>query len=685
MDTKSKSTVSKQIIGFLCFVISFSIFFSVGLLLMEKPAYGDGRLVLSEAFSNDVQSTQRYQQAVASRFETILMEEASDQNFENQEISAVDEDQDNVIYQISNRESGETHGNTNVNLLQQPVPDGYNYIVDYREGKVKVTCNGRDITDQFEFWPIYNLYLESYRVDNYDTYEYSDGSESIAELYGWENLDLRMAFSEVIVPTESPWSMYIVVQERFEEQINTFIALGVAVLFLAVYIFLKNGKKTVDQKIAWISGKVWIEIKLILFFFSFFIFSNFCWNSYSRRFYKIVALLQFIYYGYLLINDMRYNKGNVFRHNIIHSVMLWYRRREQYKPFQRKLADRFWLMLGIEVALIAIGMLLFMMSFSTSFIAPFYQLVFLVFVVIWIAASIICVYIYVKRFRKTVEEMGEVVDQVSTMKAGNMEAKLVLPTDSDLYATAQDLNEIQEGFSVALEERMKSERMKIELITNVSHDIKTPLTSIIGYVELLEKEEDLPEHVKDYIKILSKKSQRLKTMVQDIFDVSKAASGDIKLDIKELDLVKLIRQTLADMDEDISDSHLTFKISLPDGPVTIRGDGERMYRVFQNVIKNSLQYSLEGSRVYINLYRDDSWTTVMIKNTSKYELGDIGENITQRFVRGDASRSTEGSGLGLSIAESFTEACGGNFRVTTDADLFTVEITFPSISKEMIR
>ena len=111
----------------------------------------------------------------------------------------------------------------------------------------------------------------------------------------------------------------------------------------------------------------------------------------------------------------------------------------------------------------------------------------------------------------------------------------------------------------------------------------------------------------------------------------------------------------------------------------IRGDGERLYRVFQNVIKNSLQYSLEGSRVYISLYRDDSWTTVMIKNTSKYELGGLGENITQRFVRGDASRSTEGSGLGLSIAESFSEACGGNFRVTTDADLFTVEIAFPSV------
>lgn len=681
MDTKSKSTAGKQVIGFLCFVMSFSIFFSVGLLLLEQPVYGSNSInfVLSEAFDGDVQSTQRYQSAVASRFQALMVDAGADGSFENLSFSSINEDQANVIYRISNSESGKTFSNTNVNLFQESVPEGYNYIVDYRNGNVKVTRDGRDITGQFEFWPIYDLYLERYRADSYDSYEYSDGYESFVESYGWQDLELRMAFSEKIVPTESPWSMYTVIQERFWEQAGTFIALGIAAVLLMAYIFLRKAKKAADQRIAWVSGKVWLEVKLILLFISFSIYSGFCWSSYGRRFYKIIALLQFVYYVYVLINDMRYNKGNVFRHNIIRSIMRWYRRREQYKPFQRKLVDRFWLVLGIEAALLVIGMLLFMISLSFSFRSAYYQFVFLVFVVIWIAAAVVCVCVYVKRFRKTVEEMGEVVDQVSVMKAGDMEAKLTLPADSDLYATAQDLNEIQEGFSVALEERMKSERMKIELITNVSHDIKTPLTSIIGYVELLEKEEELPEHVKDYIKILSKKSQRLKTMVQDIFDVSKASSGEMKLDIEKLDLVKLIRQTLADMDEDISGSNLIFKINLPNDPVMIRGDGERLYRVFQNVIKNSLQYSLEGSRVYISLYRDNSWTTVMIKNTSKYELGGLGENITQRFVRGDASRSTEGSGLGLSIAESFTEACGGNFRVTTDADLFTVEIAFPSV------
>ena len=681
MDTKLKSTVGRQLIGFLCFLIAFSIFFSVGLLLWEKPAYGDARFVLSESFSGDIQSTQMYQCAVATRFERILSITADSDNTETLDLMDIDKDQPNVIYRVSNGANGKSHSNTSINLFQEAAPDGYNYIVDYRDGKVRVTRNGQDITGEFWFWPIYSLYTEEGQQQYYDDNEYWEGYQPLPETYGWQNLELKMAFAEKLVPTESAWSMYGVVQERFSQQVNTFIALGVAVLFLAAYLFFRKDKKLVDQKIAQVSGRVWLEVKLVLLLFSFMLFTSFALQVYGRNLYKITALLQFVYYIYILVNDLRYNKTGVFRHNITYSMIQWYRKRERYKPFQKKLVDRFWILLGIELFLLVSGMMLFMLSFASPVYYPFLFIL----VIFWIAAAIACICLYIKRFRKTVEDVGEIVDQVSVMKSGNMDAKLNLPLDSDLYETAQDLNEIQEGFSVALEERMKSERMKIELITNVSHDIKTPLTSIISYVELLEKEEELPEHVKDYIKILSSKSQRLNTMVQDIFDVSKAASGEMKLVIEKLDLVKLIRQTMADMDEDISASSLVFKLNLPNDPVLIQGDGERLYRVFQNLMKNALQYSLEGSRVYITLYRNDSWTTVVIKNTSKYELGDIGEDITQRFVRGDASRSTEGSGLGLSIAESFTEACGGTFRVTTDADLFTVEITFPSVNQSAVK
>lgn len=221
--------------------------------------------------------------------------------------------------------------------------------------------------------------------------------------------------------------------------------------------------------------------------------------------------------------------------------------------------------------------------------------------------------------------------------------------------------------------------MKVELIANVSHDIKTPLTSIISYIQLLKQEEGLPAHVKDYVQILDEKSERLKNMVQDVFAVSKAASGQLTVELEELDLGKLLYQTLADMDEEIQKSAVTVRADIPKGPVLVRADGQRMYRVFQNLIGNAVKYSLEGSRAYVTLKEEGEFAAASVKNTSSQELsGDV--EFAERFVRGDRSRSDGGSGLGLSIAKSFTEACGGEFHLETIADLFVVTVSFRQIS-----
>jgi len=248
-----------------------------------------------------------------------------------------------------------------------------------------------------------------------------------------------------------------------------------------------------------------------------------------------------------------------------------------------------------------------------------------------------------------------------------------LPAEADLKNASLELNEIQSGIGEAVEERLKSERMKIELITNVSHDLKTPLTSIISYIDLLKQEESLPDHVKDYIEILAQKSDRLKNMVQDIFQVSKATSGNIEMNPEILDYGKLILQTLADMNEQVEASGLILKIDIPDTPVMIRADGKLLYRVFQNLIGNALQYSLDGSRVFITLEQTGEEASASVKNTSRFEL-DGDRDMTERFVRGDSSRTTSGSGLGLSIARSFTEACGGRFGISVDADLFSARV-----------
>ncbi len=238
---------------------------------------------------------------------------------------------------------------------------------------------------------------------------------------------------------------------------------------------------------------------------------------------------------------------------------------------------------------------------------------------------------------------------------------------------------IDRGFNDSLEEQMKAERMKIQLVTNVSHDLKTPLTSIISYADLLSKDETLTESSRDYVNVLIDKSNRLKNIVADLFDLAKSTSGDIQLELETIDLKKLIEQTLADMGDDIEKSTLQFKVKLPESPVMVLSDGQKMYRVFQNLIDNTLKYAMQGTRVFIDLESTGNKASVLIKNTAGYEMDFTADEILQRFSRGDSARTTEGNGLGLSIAESFTQVCGGDFLLNVDGDLFKVILQFDAI------
>ena len=280
-----------------------------------------------------------------------------------------------------------------------------------------------------------------------------------------------------------------------------------------------------------------------------------------------------------------------------------------------------------------------------------------------------------RRDRALARDIGLLADQVTAIRDGDLETPLNLPADADLHQTAEQLNDIQAGLHRALAEQTRSERMKVELISNVSHDLKTPLTSVLSYAELL-RQEPLEGAAADYARIIDEKAHRLAVMVQDVFEVSKAASGQLPVHLERLDFAKLLRQTLADLEGPISRSGLTFRVDLPEAPVMITADGRRLYRVFQNLIDNALKYALAGSRVYLSLKTGAGRAEASLRNTSREELPD-GVDLTARFVRGDASRTDGGSGLGLSIASSFTEACGGDFHVETLADLFTAVVSFP--------
>ena len=249
------------------------------------------------------------------------------------------------------------------------------------------------------------------------------------------------------------------------------------------------------------------------------------------------------------------------------------------------------------------------------------------------------------------------------------------------------VNDISSGFSNAIQESLKSERLKTELITNVSHDIKTPLTSIINYVDLLKKENIQDEKVKEYIKILDQKSQRLKKLTEDLVEASKVSSGNVKLNIESINIKELFNQTIGEFKDRFEAKDLKIEVQMPSEDIKIKADSRYLYRIIENLFSNITKYALDSSRVYIDVVENDKekdsgnnkYVNISIKNISKDKLNISADELMQRFVRGDRSRYTEGSGLGLSIAKSLTELQGGKFEIIIDGDLFKVEIDWPEI------
>ena len=380
------------------------------------------------------------------------------------------------------------------------------------------------------------------------------------------------------------------------------------------------------------------------------------------------GLLAVLWGLYLLIfNDLRYNK-RPWRQGVF--AMLG--AHELKYPLQKRLSRmNGWL--ALAVALLWLEVLALLVLQTAEVYLPSWA-VWNLMGLPWFFALLVYVWCFWRQ-RKLWTDFGAVADQAAAIRAGELERELTLQEDSDLAGLADDLNHIRQGLHQAVEERTRSERMKVELVTNVSHDLKTPLTSIISYTELLSQE-PLEPPASEYVQIMGEKAQRLKSMVQDVFEVSKAASGQLPVKLERLDYARLLRQTLADMAQAIDGSGLTLRTNIPEEEVPITADSDRLYRVFQNLIGNALKYSLPGSRVYLSLTVENGNAAASVRNTSAAELKP-GADYTARFVRGDESRTDGGSGLGLSIADSFAKACGGALSITTEADLFTAVVTFP--------
>lgn len=462
------------------------------------------------------------------------------------------------------------------------------------------------------------------------------------------------------------------------------IFLGSAALFcfsLFLSLFSSASARKAAASYAVFAGRIRLEWKLLLFLLCFLYIHNVLYSltdwilAYPSLWICFVmgCLL------YLFLMDLVHNRSALWKHSYIGGFFRFLQNYVNGVSWYRKALNLCIAIWGCALLLVCSGCFLLFYGeyilitltdrgFSTAVdLTPFIPACFLMSLLLF--ATGILQYRFLK-------DASAISGKLAALKNGNAGAPLQFSGHSLLKEAASDLNEVESGIENAVEQRDRSNRMRVELITNVSHDLKTPLTSIINYADLL-CEENLPDPASEYARSLQAKAYRLKGMVQDVFDLSKATSGNLPLEKTRLDLAKLIRQTLADMDERISESTLTVRLSIADEPIMIEADGEKLYRVFQNLMVNALQYSLENSRVHIRLACEEGFAYAKIKNTSRDELSFDPDEIVERFVRADSSRTTEGSGLGLSIARSFTENCGGTFSVEIDADMFTACVCFP--------
>ena len=292
-------------------------------------------------------------------------------------------------------------------------------------------------------------------------------------------------------------------------------------------------------------------------------------------------------------------------------------------------------------------------------------------VTIAVIYSVVLYFVLRRYVSKLQKKYGLLLKATNEIAQGNL--NVTIEEDLGVFEPFKpQIYRIEEGFRNAVAEEVKSQRMKSELITNVSHDLKTPLTAIITYVKLLQEPGVTEEQRKKYLETLDRKSLRLKALIEDLFEVSKANSQNITLDIRDVDIVSMVKQVEFEMEDKLADAGLDVRMSMPEEKVIVPLDSQKTFRIFENLFGNIAKYALPGTRVYVNGFTAKDEVTIILKNITAQELSVSGEELTERFVRGDASRNTEGSGLGLAIAKSFTEIQGGKFRIELDGDLFKV-------------
>ena len=457
--------------------------------------------------------------------------------------------------------------------------------------------------------------------------------------------------------------VYDVAKELYKVSVPLIIISGIILIFGVISVIAGIGRSGKNNKINlnWYD-KVPLEIVTILYFLGILLNVAIVADlSYSGILYSIIiCIIDFILFYIFSIITLETIVKRIKTKTLLKSTIIYFICHEIKKAYvNRKVTTK------VILLFLAFSIILFTLV-ALAMDSAFFVLILIgyLFAVLWllIQAAI--------KFNKVREAVKSIYEGNTNIRLNETEMKGVLK-ELTIY-----INDIAGGLSNAINQSLKSERLKTELITNVSHDIKTPLTSIINYVDLLKKEKMPNEKCTEYLMILENKSQRLKKLTEDLIEASKASSGNIKLNIERINVNELVKQISGEFEDRFKAKGLEEILTLPEEEIFINADGRYMYRVLENIYSNAAKYALENTRVYMDIIPKQKTVVIQMKNVSKEKLNISVDELMQRFVRGEASRNTEGSGLGLSIANSLTELQGGKFHIYLDGDLFKVTIEF---------
>ena len=503
-----------------------------------------------------------------------------------------------------------------------------------------------------------------------------------------DDIDAYISISKKLIdsnPFEYGYSYYQQIVNKYEKCLELGIPMGLLSLIFFVVYMIMNFKLPKTKREFWnYYNKIPLEVIVTLLSIDIALIVAIAEepNAFVNQF-CIIPIFILLFYFILIIKQLSNfeRKRDFFKTSWCVKVIIWLLKKmksgikemrnaiKQNKDFD--LTKKI-----VTVAILCVVAEFIVLTMSGSWI-EFFVLIMLFGIQLW----------FLIYFVNKLGYLNEIMKGVHRIKEGEINYKIEEKNDIYFSSLANDINNISQGLENSIEQRIKSERMKSELITNVSHDLKTPLTSIINYVELIKKEENIqPEYLKDYVQVLDKKSKRLKILIEDLFEASKASTGNIELELVRLDLKQLLQQSIGELEDKLEEANLSLRVNLTEEDTYVLADGRRLYRVFENLLCNISKYSLKNTRVYIDVTKEDGKIITTMKNISSYELNFDPDEIMERFKRADESRNTEGSGLGLAIARDLVSLQGGKMSIEIDGDLFKVKVVMneynPSISIE---